>query len=410
MPPTASSREARRARGAAQSVLRRAERDLAAARAAVAGFGTSAQTATTATAHVVELEAGVVDLIGRLRAAGEAVDIGTYNNLVAQLRDSSGELVTAFTQLEQPFRAFSDALEVLPSAHCSAPVATTLRWTAYGKDGLECARLRVPLDYSRPTDATDPGHRRAAARRRQGQPRSAVPQPRRSRALRHLVDARRDHPDAARGAAEVRPRRDGPPRRRPEHAGRLRRRPRSPVRPASSPTPAADDERPIHRPGRHHRPGLPSSQRPGHRPRRHGERRPRHGPGARRRWASEQLSYLGYSYGTYLGAVYADLFPTPGARRRARRRGRPARADRCRRRGRGPDLPRLLSASRSTTAAATPGAHSMPVAIPRVPTTASWTGSRPTPLNGDGHRDRPDARGDRGRGRPLRRRGRVARA
>ena len=38
----------------------------------------------------------------------------------------------------------------------------------------------------------------------------------------------------------------------------------------------------------------------------------------------EKLTYLGYSYGTLLGATYAQLFPQqrPGAG--ARRRGRPA--------------------------------------------------------------------------------------
>jgi pimeloyl-ACP methyl ester carboxylesterase len=145
---------AQQTRAAARSALRRAERDLAAAKVAVAGFAASARAASTATAHVVDLEATVVDLIARLRAAGEAVDIDTYNDLVGRLNGATNELVDAFNDLENPFRAFSDALEVLPSAHCSAPIATTLRWKPYGKDGLQCARLRVPLDYDHPTDAT----------------------------------------------------------------------------------------------------------------------------------------------------------------------------------------------------------------------------------------------------------------
>jgi pimeloyl-ACP methyl ester carboxylesterase len=145
---------ARNERAAARAVVRRAERDLAAARAAVAGFGTSARAATAATAHVIDLETTVVDQIARLRAAGEAADIDTYNNLVRELQASSDALVDAFNALEDPFREFSDALEVLPSAHCSASVATTLRWKAYGKEGLQCARLRVPLDYAHPKDAS----------------------------------------------------------------------------------------------------------------------------------------------------------------------------------------------------------------------------------------------------------------
>ena len=37
----------------------------------------------------------------------------------------------------------------------------------------------------------------------------------------------------------------------------------------------------------------------------------------------DQLSYLGLSYGTYLGAVYADMFPSAGPRRHPRRVDRP---------------------------------------------------------------------------------------
>jgi pimeloyl-ACP methyl ester carboxylesterase len=145
---------ARQARAAAQVVLERAGRDVAAARAAVADVGSSARTATAATAHVLDLEAAVVDQLARLRAAGEATDIDTYNRLVDQLQASSDALVDAFTALEIPFRDFSDTIEVLPSAHCTAPVASTLRWRRYGNDGLECARLRVPLDHAHPRGAS----------------------------------------------------------------------------------------------------------------------------------------------------------------------------------------------------------------------------------------------------------------
>lgn len=135
---------------AARGVLRRAETDLGAARAAVATFGSSAQAATAATARVVELEGHLVDLLSRLRAAGAATDIGTYNRLVGQLDTASDELVAAFTALESPLRDFSDAIDVLPSARCQGSVAITAKWTDYGGDGLQCARVQVPLDYAHP--------------------------------------------------------------------------------------------------------------------------------------------------------------------------------------------------------------------------------------------------------------------
>jgi pimeloyl-ACP methyl ester carboxylesterase len=135
---------------AARGVLHRAETDLAAAQATVATFGTSAQAATAATARVVEIEGRLVDLLTRLRAAGESTNIDTYNRLVDNLNSTSDELVAAFNALDPPLRDFSDAIDVLPSARCSAAIATTARWTDYGGDGLQCARVRVPLDYTQP--------------------------------------------------------------------------------------------------------------------------------------------------------------------------------------------------------------------------------------------------------------------
>lgn len=138
---------------AAREVLRRAETDLAAARAAIATFGASAQAATTATARVVDLEVRLVDLLSRLRAAGESASIGTYNRLVDELNSASDELVVAFNALDTPLRDFSSAIDILPSARCQGPIATTAEWTEYGGDGLQCARVRVPLDYDRPRGA-----------------------------------------------------------------------------------------------------------------------------------------------------------------------------------------------------------------------------------------------------------------
>jgi pimeloyl-ACP methyl ester carboxylesterase len=135
---------------AARGILRRAETDLSAARAVITTFGTSAEAATAATGRVVDLEGRVTDLLNRLRAAGAATDIGTYNRLVTELNSTSDDLIAAFNALDPPLQSFSDAIDVLPSARCQGPVATTAKWTDYGGDGLQCARVRVPLDYARP--------------------------------------------------------------------------------------------------------------------------------------------------------------------------------------------------------------------------------------------------------------------
>jgi pimeloyl-ACP methyl ester carboxylesterase len=134
----------------AQIVLRRTEADLAAARAAVATFAASAQRATAAAAWVVELERALVDRLTRLRAAGNAGDAATHNRLVDELDASSDELVAAFTDMDPPLADFSQALEGLPTARCTGRAGPTLQWTGYGSSGLECARLQVPLDYAAP--------------------------------------------------------------------------------------------------------------------------------------------------------------------------------------------------------------------------------------------------------------------
>ena len=50
----------------------------------------------------------------------------------------------------------------------------------------------------------------------------------------------------------------------------------------------------------------------------------------RRMVGDKKLTYLGFSYGTYLGNVYANLFPDRVRARRHRRRARPARLGRAR--------------------------------------------------------------------------------
>jgi pimeloyl-ACP methyl ester carboxylesterase len=134
----------------ARVVLRRTEADLAAARAAVATFAASAQRATAAGARVVELERMLVDRLTRLRAAGNAADAATHNRIVDELDASSDDLIDAFTDMDPPLADFSQALEGLPTARCTGRAGRRLQWTAYGSSGLECARLRVPLDYSAP--------------------------------------------------------------------------------------------------------------------------------------------------------------------------------------------------------------------------------------------------------------------
>lgn len=299
---------ARQAHTAAQAVLRRAERDVAAARVAVADFGSSAQVATAATAHVVDLEATVVDQLARLRAAGEAADIDRYNDLVGQLQTSSDALVDAFNALETPFRAFSDAIEVLPSAHCSATVARTLRWTPYGKDGLQCARLRVPLDYAHPAG-----------------PSAQVTVVRRPADNRDHIGPLFVNPGGP-GFSAISALRDSIILLPPEV---LQKFDLVAVDPRgvgqSTPVDCADDLAPLFDPqlaGTSARVREDALQQVAALVR---QCRARSGPildhvdtvsaardmdRVRAALGVDEISYLGYSYGTYLGTVYADLFPT----------------------------------------------------------------------------------------------------
>ena len=83
----------------------------------------------------------------------------------------------------------------------------------------------------------------------------------------------------------------------------------------------------------------------------------------------EKLTYLGFSYGTYLGALYADRYPHARARARARRCGRSRRSafeDVTREQA---DRLRQRAATRSSTTARAPTAASA-AAIRTAPTTA----------------------------------------
>jgi pimeloyl-ACP methyl ester carboxylesterase len=138
---------------AARAVLERAETDLAAARAAVATYTAAAAVATDATARVVDREAAVVDAMARMRAAGAARDAATYNRAVDELLAAGDALDAALADLDLPFDDFAQAMQTLPTARCSGPAARTIRWVTYGRSGLECARLLVPLDYDHPGGA-----------------------------------------------------------------------------------------------------------------------------------------------------------------------------------------------------------------------------------------------------------------
>ena len=174
-------------------------------------------------------------------------------------------------------------------------------------------------DVRRPARLPEPGGRNGEAG---GQPaagegtrsdRLALPEPRRPRWVRRRLRGRRRRGPGDQGAAPaLRPGRVRPPRHQPEHA-QHRVRARRPLRPSLR-----------------RRPGSAGN-------RAHGRRRAARGPPVRgelpeaqRRPApfmgteyaardmdllraavgDDQLSYLGLSYGTYLGAVYADMFPT----------------------------------------------------------------------------------------------------
>ena len=150
-----ASREADRQRATARlrlerarAPLRQAEADQAAVRGSVTPFAHAARTATDATARVVELERVLVDRLTNLQAAGSAQDIRTYNRIVDEMNAATDDFVKAFSELEPPLAEFSRAFDDLPTVRCNAPVGRRIRWTRYGDSGLECGRLLVPLDYA----------------------------------------------------------------------------------------------------------------------------------------------------------------------------------------------------------------------------------------------------------------------
>ncbi len=132
---------------AAKDVQRRAEADLAAARAAITDFSGSAQFATAAGAALVDVEAQLTDRLSRLRVAGSTEDFDAHNRIVDELNGSNDSVGAAVDALELPFRNFSESLGRLPTARCAGPLTAPITWAPYGTSGLKCARLAVPLDY-----------------------------------------------------------------------------------------------------------------------------------------------------------------------------------------------------------------------------------------------------------------------
>ncbi len=144
------------ARGLARSQEqgRVAQSDLAAARAAIADFTVEAKGATDASAQLINVEAALTDRLAQLRAAGSAGDFASYNRLVDELNGSVEAIRVAATNLNPPFTSLSQALTGLPTARCSGAVTTPVKFVPYGNSGLRCARIPVPLDYGHPSAST----------------------------------------------------------------------------------------------------------------------------------------------------------------------------------------------------------------------------------------------------------------
>ncbi len=132
----------------ARAPFRQAEADQAAVRGSVQPFADAARIATAATARVVQLEQALVDRLTRLQAAGAAQDTHAYNSIVDEMNAASNDFVTAFNGLTPPLSDFSRAFDDLPTLRCNARAGRRIRWTRYGDAGLECGRLQVPLDYA----------------------------------------------------------------------------------------------------------------------------------------------------------------------------------------------------------------------------------------------------------------------
>ena len=227
-----------------------------------------------------------------------------------------------------------------PLAVAGASAAAPVSWTPC-RDGFQCATVPVPLDYDRPAGAKIalslirlPAGSPAAADR------FAVHQPRRARRLRRRLRPRRS-PSSCRWSCGRRFDIVGfDPR------GIIRS---TPLRCFDTFDQAVVGAAAVRLPGDRRarrtcsgRPtgALAARVRPARRRRSSRTCPPRTWPGTwtclRQALGDRKLNYLGFSYGSFLGQTYANLFPDPGPRPGDRRRARPDRLD-DRPRRRGPD-------------------------------------------------------------------------
>ena len=185
-----------------------------------------------------------------------------------------------------------------------------LSWKGCG-DGFQCAKLTVPVDYADPAGNTI---QLAVIKLPAGKPKqrigSLVVNPGGPGGVRRRLRPRAKTSISNAIRRALRRRRLRPPRRGRERPGRLPDRRADRRVPRADPTP--DDTRP-RSPMRSRRGRC--SARAASRPR-PGARHRRHRDAAqdmdvlRAALGDARLFYLGKSYGTYLGATYADLFPT----------------------------------------------------------------------------------------------------
>lgn len=293
----------------AQEQERIARSDLTAAQAALADFTLAAQGAADASAQLISVEAALTDRLAKLRAAGSSGDFATYNRLVDELNVSVEAIRVAATNLNTPFTSLSRALTGLPTARCSGPVATPVQFVPYGNSGLRCARIPVPLDYSHPRASTltltlvirpadDAAQSKGPLVLNPGGPGGSAIAFLREASLLLPADVLRQFDLVGvdpRGVGQSTPV-DCADNLDPLFDNRLTD-PEAPVRIAALRRVQALIEQCRHRSGAI-LPFLDTTS------------AARDLDRVRVALGKDQISYLGFSYGTYLGAVYADLFPT----------------------------------------------------------------------------------------------------
>ena len=306
---TRSAARARRGLARAQEQERIAQSDLTAARAAIADFTVEAKGATDASAQLINVEAALTDRLAQLRAAGSSGDFTTYNRLVDELNGSVEAIRVAATNLNMPFTNLSQALTGLPTARCSGPVATPVQFVPYGNSGLRCARIPVPLDYSHPRASTltltlvmrpadDAAQSKGPLVLNPGGPGGSAIAFLREASLLLPSDVLRQFDLVGvdpRGVGQSTPV-DCADNLDPLFDNRLTD-PEAPVRVAALRRVQALIEQCRHRSGAI-LPFLDTTS------------AARDLDRVRVALGKDTISYLGFSYGTYLGAIYADLFPT----------------------------------------------------------------------------------------------------